>query len=206
MQTRTKRQKEVLEFITRYIDMHGSEPSYQMIARAMNVRSKAGIAKHIQALENQGLLTKRRENGSFSLEIHTKETGVEAVCEIEWLDVPEERTFSEDWEKEPLVVPKFMLGIYLANKISAYIVRDDAMADRGIFEGDIALIERRLFVRDHDCVAAVIDGETSVLREHYRDGARIELRAASERFETIHLPADKVDIKGVFRGLLRPIA
>lgn len=206
MQTRTKRQKEVLDFITRYLDMHGSEPSYQMIARAMNVRSKAGIGKHIQALEDQGLLTRRRENGSFSLEVHSKDTGVEAVCEIEWLDVPEESTFQEAWETEPLVVPKFMLGIYLANKISAYPVRDDAMSDRGICEGDIALIERRLFVRDHDCVVALIGGETSVLREHYRDGARIELRAANERFETIRLPADKVEIKGVFRGLLRPIA
>lgn len=206
MQTRTKRQKEVLEFITRYIDLHGSEPSYQMIARAMNVRSKAGIAKHIQALENQGLLTKRRNNGSFSLEIHSKEAAVESVCEIEWLDVPEERSFLEDWEKEPLVVPKFMLGIYLANKISAYLVRDDAMSDRGIFEGDVALVEKRLFVRDHDCVVAVIESKTSVLREHYRDGARIELRAGNERFETIRLPADKVEIKGVFRGLLRPIA
>ena len=206
MPTRTKRQKEVLDFIIRYIDLHGSEPSYQMIARAMNVKSKAGIGKHIKALEDQGLLTKRRENGSFSLNIHTKEAAVESVSEVEWLEIPEENSFQEDWEKEPLAVPKFMLGIYLANKISAYQVRDDAMSDRGIFEGDIALIERRLFVRDHDCVVAVIDSKTSVLREHYRDGARIELRASNERFETIRLPADKVEIKGVFRGLLRPIA
>lgn len=206
MHTRTKRQKEVLEFITRYIDLHGSEPSYQMIARAMNVRSKAGIAKHIQALENQGLLTKTRNNGSFSLGIHSKDGAVGSGCEIEWLDVPEEGLFREDWEKEPLVVPRFMLGIYLANKISAYMVRDASMSDRGIFEGDIALVEKRLFVRDHDCVVAVVEDETSVLREHYRDGARIELRAGNERFETIRLPADKVEIKGVFRGLLRPIA
>ena len=206
MQTRTRRQKEVLDFIKRYIEIHGSEPSYQSIARAMGVRSKAGIAKHIQALENQGLLTKRRENGSFFLEIHGRSaTASEDLFELEWLEVPAENGFKEDWERAPLVVPKFMLGIYSPEKICAYRVNDDGMLDRAICEGDIALIEKRSFVRDNDCVVAVINGETSTLRGHYRDGARIELRAGNERFETIRLPADKIEIKGVFRGLLRPI-
>jgi repressor LexA len=206
MQTRTRRQKEIFEFITRYIETHGCEPSYQMIARAMNLRSKAGIAKHIQALENQGLLTKQRKNGSFFLEIHKTGSTAEGVCEIEWLDVPKEGTFKEEWENAALCVPKFMLGIYPASKISAYRVPDDSMADRAICEGDIALIERRHFVRDGDSVVAVIDEEMSVLRGHYRDGSRIELRASNERFDPIRLPADQVEIMGVYRGLLRPIS
>jgi SOS-response transcriptional repressor LexA len=51
--TRTRRQREVLDFIIRYIDNHGYEPSYQLIARELGVSSKAGIAKHIKALEEQ---------------------------------------------------------------------------------------------------------------------------------------------------------
>ena len=61
MQTRTRRQKEVLDFITRYIDSHGYEPSYQIIARHIGVSSKAGIAKHIRALEAQGCIARRSE-------------------------------------------------------------------------------------------------------------------------------------------------
>ena len=196
----------MFDFIKRYIEIHGSEPSYQSIARAMGVRSKAGIAKHIQALENQGLLTKRRENGSFFLEIHGKEAAAEDLFALEWLDVPEENGFKEDWEQSPLALPKFMLGIYSPDKVCAYRVGDDGMSGRGICEGDVALIERRTFVRDNDCVVAVVDGKTSVIRGHYRDGARIELRADNERFDTIRLSADKIEIKGVYRGLLRPIA
>ena len=60
MPTRTRRQREVLDFIIRYIDGHGYEPSYQLIARELGVSSKAGIAKHIKALEEQGLLRRRR--------------------------------------------------------------------------------------------------------------------------------------------------
>src|ERR1041384_1375375 len=176
MQTRTRRQKEVLEFITRYIETNGSEPSYRMIARALNLKSKAGIFKHIQALANQGVLTKTRKNGSFSLGIHGNEAVSDAVCEVEWLEVPEERAFKEEWEKGPVVVPKFMLGIYAAHKVGAFSVPDDGMADRGICEGDIALVEKRFFVRDSECVAAVVDEKTCVLRSHYRDGGKIELR------------------------------
>jgi repressor LexA len=206
MQTRTRRQKEVLEFITRYIEANGSEPSYQMIARALNLRSKAGIAKHIQALEDQGLLTKRRENGSFSLGINSASSAISGVCEIEWLEAPGDDKFHEEWEKAPLMVPKFMLGIYPAHKVGAFTVTDDGMADRGICEGDIALIETRHFVRDGECIAAVVNGENSMLRGHYRDGGRIELRPSSERFESITLAADRVEILGVYRGLLRPIS
>lgn len=206
MQTRTKRQKQVFDFINRYIQDHGSEPSYQMIARALNLRSKAGIAKHIQALEEQGLLKKRRENGSFSLEINSEASISRDVCEIEWLEVPEDNRFHEKWEETAVLVPRFMLGIYPANKIGAFCVSDDGMADRGIFEGDIALIETRHFVRDGECIAAVINNEASLLRTYYRDGGKIELRPSNERFEPQILSADAVEILGVYKGLLRPVS
>lgn len=206
MPTRTKRQKEILDYIKRYIEIHGSEPSYAVIARAIGVSSKAGIAKHIQALENQGHLTKRRENGSFFLEIHGKAKleEVEDTYSLEWLDVPDEGGFKEDWERAPITVPKFLLGIYTPDKVFAYRVKDDGMSERGVFEADIALIEKRTFVRDNDCVAAVLNGKSSVLRAYFRDGARIELRADDERYEAIRLAADKIEILGVYRGLLRP--
>lgn len=205
MQTRTKRQKEILDYIKRYIDSHGCEPSYAVIARAIGVSSKAGIAKHIQALENQGHLTKRRENGSFSLEIHGQQKiEAEDIYVLEWLDVPDEGEFKEDWEKGPITVPTFLLGIYTPDKVYAYKVKDDGMDIRGICEGDIVLIEKRKFPRDNECVAAVLNGKSSVLRAYFRDGARIELRADNDRYESIRMAADKIEILGVYRGLLRP--
>lgn len=206
MQTRTRRQKEILDYIKRYIEIHGSEPSYAAIARAIGVSSKAGIAKHIQALENQGHLTKRRENGSFFLEIHGKPK-VESdddLYTLEWLDVPDEGGFKEDWENEPVTVPRFMLGIHTPDKILVYKVNDGGMDTRGICEGDIVLIERRKFPRDNECVAAIVGGKSSVLRAFFRDGSRIELRAENERYESIRMAADKIEILGIYRGLLRP--
>ena len=205
MPTRTKRQREVLEFITRYIENHGYEPSYQQIAWHLGVRSKAGIAKHIAALESQGLLTRRRENGSFGLEIHGANSALESVCKIDWLELPHNVSFREDFEDAPLFVPIFMLGIYEAENLRAFRVPNDAMLDKNITEGDIALIEKRTFVRDGDLIAAIIEKNRAVLKNYYRTGAKIELRPANNCYETIILPADKIQIQGVFRGLLRPL-
>ena len=110
MPTRTRRQREVLDFIIRYIDGHGYEPSYQLIARELGVSSKAGIAKHIKALEEQGLLQRRRENGSFKLDVGRTETLSPSSFEIDWLDAPANGTQPESFQSSPFALPLFMLG------------------------------------------------------------------------------------------------
>jgi len=205
MQPRTRRQKEVLEFITIFIDKHGYEPSYQQIARHLGVASKAGVAKHISALENQGLLARRRENGSFNLEVRPKEAAAEVVCRIEWLEAASDAVYREEWEDEPLYVPKFLLGFLAPEKVFAFRAPNDSMLNKGIYEGDVILIEKRAFVRDGDCIAATIEKKRTVLKNYYRVGAYIELRPANERYDTIRLSADKIEIQGVYRGLLRPM-
>ena len=204
MQPRTKRQKEVLEFITRYIEKHGYEPSYQQIAWHLGVASKAGIAKHIKALENQGLVSRKRENGSFYLELRPVSTIAELVCEIEWLDVPKNETFVEDWEKQALFVPKFLLRFQTPGRLAAFRVTNDAMLGEHIREGDVALIEKRSYARDGDIVVALTQNKRAVLKQFFRDGAKIELRPANPSYVSIFLSADKVIVLGVLRGILRP--
>src|SRR5258708_12456212 len=97
-----------------------------------------------------------------------------------------------------------MRGWYESGSIRAFRVPDDAMAGEHIFEDDIALIEIREFARDGQWVVAVLNKTHAVLRKYYRAGADIELRTADENGEIISLAANRVDLKGVYRGLLRP--
>ncbi len=204
MQARTKRQKEVFDYIKQYVEKHGYEPSYQLIARHLKVKSKAGVAKHIEALEAQGLLTRRRENGSFWLDLQPPETVADAVCEIEWLEIPKGSGFVEEWESLPLYVPKSLLGYQEPERLRAFRVVNDSMFDQHICEGDVALLEKRAYARDGDIVAALTNRKI-VLKQFYRDGANIELRPANDKYLTIKLPANKVEILGVYRGLIRPL-
>lgn len=206
MQPRTRRQKEVLEFITKYVENHGYKPSYQLIARELGVRSKAGIANHIAALESQGLLTRRRADGGFNLELRSSGEASEAVCKIDWLEVPQQPgAFVEDWEREPLFVPKFLLGYQTAERLFAFRAPNDSMLEKHICAGDIILIERRSFARDGDIVVALTDDKRAVLKQFFRLGASVELRPANAAFELIKLPANRIEILGVYHGLLRPL-
>lgn len=49
----------VLEFIRAYIKMHGMSPSYQTIALAMKMKSKANIHRIVHKLQEEGHLTIR---------------------------------------------------------------------------------------------------------------------------------------------------
>lgn len=205
MQPRTKRQKEILEYISGFIEERGYKPSYQQIAKHFRLASKAAVAKHITALEKQGLISRRRENGSFSLELFPKEAFSDLVCEIEWLELPATLRFLDDFSDETLLVPTFLLGYNKPEKLCAFRVQNDSMLDEHICEGDIALIEKREFARDGDIVVSIINRDRVILKRIFRDGANVELRPSNENYESIKIPADKIEIKGIYRGLIRPL-
>lgn len=211
MKAQTRRQREVLDLISRFIESHGYRPSYAIIARQLGLNSRAGIARIVNDLESQGLLARRRENGHFYIDVgRSSGASVGGGAMIEWLDVPGNGDYREPWQDRPIELPEFMLGFQTPERFRAYRITDGAMAAEGICENDIALIELRQFVRDGDRVVAIPKNKCAVLRRYYRAGADIELRPAeSDRDigpeDIIRLAADDVEIKGVYRGLLRPV-
>jgi len=202
--TRTRRQREVLDFIIRYIDGHGYEPSYQLIARELGVSSKAGIAKHIKALEEQGLLQRRRENGSFKLDVGRSEIIAPSSFQINWLDTPANGSQPEPFQTTPFALPLFILGELSPKAVCAYRITDDSMSGKNICEGDIAIIESRSYLRDGDCAVVTVKRKETILRQYYREGSQIEMRPANDHYEVLRLPGEHVKIHGVFRCLLRP--
>lgn len=205
MQPRTKKQKEILDYITSFIARHGYEPSYTQIARQFGVKSKATIAKHVAALERQGLISRNRtDEGSFNLSLPV-DVAIESVYEIQMLGYiaagsPIESASTGD----PLMVPKFLLGGVRPEKVYALKVRGDSMIDEHICDGDIALIEDRNEARNGEIIVALVDGSQTTLKRLYRHGAEVELRPANSALEPIRLEASRVRVQGIFRGLLRP--
>jgi SOS-response transcriptional repressor LexA len=64
----TKKQRELLSFITGFIAGHGYGPSYREIMRALNYKSVSTVAIHIDNLIAKGYLRKR-DNSARSLEV-----------------------------------------------------------------------------------------------------------------------------------------
>src|SRR6202162_2210797 len=64
----TKRQRELYDFLSRFVAENGYSPSYEEIKGGMGLRSLATVHKHVTNLEKKGLLT-RDYNRSRSIDL-----------------------------------------------------------------------------------------------------------------------------------------
>lgn len=64
----TKKQKELLDFVAKFIAEHGYGPSYREIMNGMGYKSVSTVAIHIDGLISKGYLRKR-DNSARSLEV-----------------------------------------------------------------------------------------------------------------------------------------
>lgn len=64
----TKKQRQLLEFIEKFIAQHGYSPSYREIMQGCNYNSVATVALHVNNLIKRGHLQKR-DNSARSLEV-----------------------------------------------------------------------------------------------------------------------------------------
>ncbi len=205
MLPRTQRQKEVLDYITRFLAKHGYEPSYAQIARNFGVSSKATIAKHISALEKRGLIKREHELGRFTLAVKVEDAPANAICEIALLGrIAAGAPIEAVRDVEMISVPRFLLGRVRPDRVYALRVKGDSMIDEHICDGDIALIENRTEAREGEIVVALIDHARATLKRMFRFGDEVELRPSNSQLEPIRVHASRVEIQGIFRGLLRP--
>ncbi|HEX7999478.1 MAG TPA: transcriptional repressor LexA, partial [Pyrinomonadaceae bacterium] len=188
-----------------FIERHGYEPSYAQIARHFGVSSKATIAKHIAALERRGLLSRRDTDGAFNLAVKVEETPSDAICEVPLMGrIAAGAPLDAVQDAEPISIPRFLLGRVRPERVYALRVTGDSMIDEHICDGDIALIENRTEARDGEIVVALIDGARATLKRLFRFGPEVELRPANSQLAPMRLPATRVRVQGIFRGLLRP--
>ena len=206
MLPRTQRQKDILDFITRFLERHGHQPSYAQIARHFGVKSRATIAKHITALEKRGLLARQHEDGSFGLNVKVEDNSSDSLCEVKLLGRIAAGAPLEVVEyEERIPVPRFLLGRVKPDRVYALRVKGDSMIDEHICDGDIALIENRTDARDGEIVVALlIEDNQATLKRLYRRGIYIELQPANSQLQPLTVPANEVRVQGIFRGLLRP--
>lgn len=82
-------------------------------------------------------------------------------------------------------------------------VQGESMIDAGIFDGDMAIIQRADDATNGDIVVALVDHEEATLKRLRKKGASIALEAANPAFETRIYGADRVSIQGKLVGLMR---
>jgi repressor LexA len=206
----TKRQQEIWEFLTEYVDAHGYPPTVREIGEKVGLASPSTVHAHLANLERAGLI-KRDPTKPRAVELTGREKrgGGEGVGATHAL---------------PLVGQIAAGGPLLAEQnIDAYIsvpeplsrggeefllrVRGDSMIGAGILEGDYVVVRRQQDARNGDIVVALVGDDESAdeatVKRFFRENGDIRLQPENEAYEPIR--AAHVDILGKVIGVFRAL-
>jgi repressor LexA len=202
----TRRQKEVLDFIAAYQVENGYSPSYEEIARGLDLASIATVHKHVSALQTKNYLH-RSHNQSRSIEVaprylqEQRRNRFEASLEVPVLGSIAAGQPVEPYEDKSTVSFADFVG---QKDTYALRVRGNSMIEDHICEGDMILIEKSHEARDGEIVVALVGGSETTLKRFYREpGNIIRLQPANAAMSPIRVPAQEIQIQGRLLAVLR---
>ena len=199
-----KRQKQILDYISQYIQVNGHSPTLQEIADCMDLSSLATVHEHIQALEKKGVI-KKYEGSVRGIEIldRTFNTSLSAV-ELPLVGYIAAGEPIEAIEN-PLATVTVSSDIVSKTKRCFVLqVKGDSMIDMGIFDGDHVVIQQQNTAGDGQIIVALIDNEFATLKTLYHEkNGQIRLQPANAKMDPIFVEPKSLSIQGVVTGVIR---
>jgi repressor LexA len=189
MKELTQRQREVLLFITKYINKHTYPPTMREIGDNFSISVK-GAYDHVEALRKKGFI-RLGDKRSRTIEIikHDKETdartGANAIVDVPLMGtVAAGKPILTEGNKEKSI-PVHQSLLKKNAEYFALKVRGDSMIGAGIMEGDIAVIESRESAENRDIVVALVD-EAATLKRFFKESNRIRLEPENPKYQPIY--------------------
>jgi len=174
MATLTKKQKDLLSFIERYINKHGFSPSLEEMSSHFKkaIGTIHGLRKE---LIKKGFVTK--SNGV---------RGIEIVQDNETMSIPLKGFIAAGSpievieEYETITVPKNLLA--KSGDHFALRVKGNSMIQEGIFDGDNVIIRKQDTANNGETVVALINGNEATLKKIYKVAGGFKLQPANPSF------------------------
>lgn len=201
MQTITKSEKRVLDYIRRHLAAHGNEaPSYHEIARGLGLKTVSNIHTHVEKLVAKGYL-KKRWNSGRSVELTEPSRPLGATVELQLAGtIVAGKPIEAVEQVETMTVPADMVG---KNETYVLRVQGDSMIEDHVIHGDHVIVEKRNWARDGEMVVALIGNQDATLKRFYRDKDKIRLQPANPSYPPMIYDEKDVTIQGVVVGILR---
>ncbi|HAB66123.1 MAG TPA: repressor LexA [Firmicutes bacterium] len=184
----TKRQEDVLNYIKKYVVDHGFPPSTREIGSALGLSSPATVHTHLKKLEDAGCI--RKTNSKFRT-----------------IEIVGENEFAKKEQEEIIKVP--LLGkVACGNPIEAIENPNDwftlpaslipaketiftlqasgeSMINKGIYDGDIVIIQKQKIARNGDIVVAMTEDNEVTLKTFYKEKDHIRLQPENDTMSPI---------------------
>jgi len=201
----TKRQKEFLDFFAGFVEENGYCPSYEEIARGLNLSSLATVHKHVCALETKNYL-RRGFNQSRSLELAPRYLQEHRRAKPAAIEIPLLGRIAAGTPVEAVAQREVLNFADFAGNGNTFAlqVSGNSMIEDHICDGDMILLERVAQANDGDIVVALVAGSDATLKRLYREpGDMIRLQPANAAMKPIWVPGRDVQIQGRLLAVLR---
>ncbi len=220
----THKQNDLLRYIDKYNREHrGVSPSYEEMRDAMNLKSKSGIFRLIQSLEERGFLERLKYRARAIRIVQLPDISSKALPPsqgaapaeaanvlheiVESIQLPLRGQIAAGTpiealqnESDSIEVPATMLG---GGEHYALKIEGDSMIEAGIMDGDTVILNRCNTAENGAIVVALIDDEEATLKRYRKNKSSVALEPANKNYGIqIYGPA-RIAIQGKLVGLLR---
>jgi repressor LexA len=206
----TDRQKEVLEYIQRFISENGFPPTLREIASNFGLASTFGVKRHLDALKKKGYL-KIESFASRAISLNKISDQFQSenfLSNSKIISVP---VVGRVAAGSPILAEENLEGtialdsnLFKNNKNGfALKVTGDSMINAGIFDGDLVIVNPDEKVSQYDIVVARVDDEITV-KNYEKKNNKIFLIPQNEKYEPIIVTyRNNFSLVGKVVGVLR---
>ena len=204
----TKKQKELFDYLSNYIAKNSISPSFEEMKNAVNLKSKSGIHRLITSLEQRGFITRLKHKARAMEITKTLANNINNVNFSNSIDIPLLGSIAAgdpieaiENANEFINVPSSFVSSH--NQYFGLKVNGLSMIDKGICDGDIAIIKKTNSVLNNK-IAAVLteDNEITLKIINIKDN-KIHLIPANKSYTEKVLNVSDVQIQGALTGIIR---
>ena len=202
----TKKQKELFDYLKTYIENNQISPSFEEMKEAVNLKSKSGIHRLITSLEQRGFI-KRLKHRARAMEIIDKnldtKNNIEDIVNIPLIGsiAAGEAIEAIENSNEFISIPVSMTSPNA--KYFGLKVKGLSMIDKGIFDGDIAVIRKTNDVENGKIAAVLTNDNEVTLKTIKFNNDKIMLIPANQSFQTKEYKTGEIQVQGTLSGIIR---
>ncbi len=182
----TKKQKKILEFISKFVEENSYPPTLKEIAAKFKL-TIGTIQDHVFAIQRKGYLEKKPDTArGFKVIKSSSGDQIKAKADVNYIPLygnvaAGEPIFANDNIQGYVAMEKSPRGhnIHFALK-----VKGDSMTDAGIYDGDIVIVRKQDAAEDGEIVIALLDDEATV-KTLRNSKIKAYLEAANPKYKSI---------------------
>lgn len=209
----TKRQRDILEFILRYLDEHGYQPSFRDIGEYFGIKSTRAVSDHINAIKRKGFLDTDPNRARSMMVTELAKKSLNKIRNgIRYLNLKAGyAAMSQFSATNDDNVTSYAFDENLISGEDTFILeaRGDSMINAHITDGDMVIVNPAHFEpKNGDIVVARYDDEATVKRYFLeKEKNIIRLQPENNDYEPIfvHPGDEKFDLIGKVVGIYRKL-